>query len=220
MAGQDCGGSIDLFQQHHPHQLVRPGSGAERQPQFCFFAQARREPVGTTDQKNDCRSAIGPPFGKLGRKTGALEVLTVESSSTTTASCGMTLASAIDSSSIRLPAIGGATLPDLNDLDVTQTELTAGLRRALAVTLAQLGFRALFQASDGGNDDTHRAPRLSAWPSRVLARAPTTFFPDCRRRELPAGRRERSRRRHRSAPSRPVAFPRHGRADRPLPGCP
>ena len=71
----------------------------------------------------------------------------------------MTLASAINSSIMRLPASGGATLSDLDDFDITQPQLTAGLRRALAVALTKLGLRALFQASDGGNDDTHRTAR-------------------------------------------------------------
>ena len=61
-----------------------------------------------------------------------------------------------------LVRIGGTALPDFNDFDIAQAKLAAGLRRALAVALAQLTFRAPFQASNGGNDDAHRAARLSA----------------------------------------------------------
>ena len=79
-----------------------------------------------------------------------------ESSNTTAALSGMTLASAIDSSIMRLLGVGGATFPDLNDFDITQPQLTASLRRALAIALTKLGLRAVFQAADGGNDNTHR----------------------------------------------------------------
>ena len=73
----------------------------------------------------------------------------------------MILASAIDSSSMRLAGIVGAAFPDFDDFDVAQTEIAAGLRRALAEALGKFGFRALLQASDGGNDDAHRCAELS-----------------------------------------------------------
>src|SRR5215475_5542728 len=43
----------------------------------------------------------------------------------------------------------GTALPDFDDLDITQPELTAGLRRPLAVALTQLGFRTPLKPSDG-----------------------------------------------------------------------
>ena len=68
----------------------------------------------------------------------------------------MTLASAIDFLNHAFAGVVGATFPDLNDFDITQPQLTASLRRALAIALTKLGLRALFQAPDGGNDNTHR----------------------------------------------------------------
>ena len=69
----------------------------------------------------------------------------------------MMLASAIDSSSMRLLGVVRPAFPDFDDFDVAQAEIAAGLRRALAEALGKFGFRALLQASDGGNDDAHRA---------------------------------------------------------------
>jgi len=74
MTAQDRRRSIELFEQHHPNQLVRPGRRTKREPQFGLFVQAGRKSVGATDQKHDGWQAISPPFGKLGCKSSAIEI--------------------------------------------------------------------------------------------------------------------------------------------------
>src|SRR6185437_9231937 len=66
--------------------------------------------------------------------------------------------------------IVGAALPDFDNFDIAQAEIAAGLRRAFAKALGKLGFRALFQASNGGNDNPHRAAGSIACDSALAPR--------------------------------------------------
>ena len=52
MSGQKGGRPIDLFQQHDAHQLMRPGGGAEGEPQVGAVADAAAEAVGAADHED------------------------------------------------------------------------------------------------------------------------------------------------------------------------
>ena len=169
-----------------------------------------REAVGAADHENNGWSVIGPPFGELGRKAGAVEIFSARIEQNDSGVFWDDIGERDRFLEHALVGIGGAAFPDFDDFDIAQAKLTAGLIRALAIALGQFGFRALFRRPTAATTMRIVPPRLSARPPRVLARSPTTFFPDCRRRELPAGRHGRSRRRRRSAPSRLAACPRRG----------
>src|SRR5271169_3108619 len=206
MAGEDRRGAVKLFQQHDAHQLVRPGGGAERQPQLGLGAQARRQAIGAADHKDHGRPVVCAPFRQLGGETGAVEVVAVGVEQYDRRALRNDVG---ERNRLLEHALGGvvrAAFPDFDDFDVAQTEIAPGLRRALAEALGKFGFRALFQASDDGHDDTHRAAECIS----LCAALPTTSFRDCRSFALPAGTRARSRRRRRSAPNRLAASLRHG----------
>src|SRR5215208_1439306 len=67
MPGQERGGPIDLLQQHDPHQLMRPGGGAEGQPQVGAVAQHTAEAIRPADHEGRRRTAgVAPAPDPLG----------------------------------------------------------------------------------------------------------------------------------------------------------
>ena len=61
MAGKYGGGAIKLFQQHEANKLMRPGRGSERDRERRGFTQARRKPIGRSDNESDRRPALSAP---------------------------------------------------------------------------------------------------------------------------------------------------------------
>src|ERR1700690_2248010 len=172
------------------------------------FAQGRGQAVGAADQKDRRRPVIAAPFRQLGGEAGAVEVLAVGVEQHDRRALRNDVGERDRFLEHALARVVRAAFPDFDDFNVAQTEIAAGLRRAFAEALGKLGFRTLFQASDGGNDDTHLAAEtISLLAVRPVGR-PTTFFPGYKKYALPAGTRGRSHRRRRSAPSRLAAGPR------------
>src|SRR4029078_3354208 len=180
--GQDCCGPVDLLEQHHADELVRPGRLGERQPQRALLPWFSGGPSAPPDQEHCRRPPALPPFAELGRKRAAVETLSAgieHNHGCVLRNDGGERDRFFDHA---LAGIAGAAFPDFDDFDVAQTELTASLRGTLAIARTQFGFRALFQTPDRGHDD---APRAAQTISLTVARPcspPPTSFPDCRRR--------------------------------------
>jgi hypothetical protein len=84
----------------------------------------------------------------------------------------MTLASAIDSSSIR--RVAGPAFGDLDHLDGADADAAAGLRGALAIAFAELVLGPALAPADGRDDDAH-ARRLEQETPFGNDRAPATM---------------------------------------------
>ena len=72
MAGENCAGTVKLFEQHYAHQLMRPGRLSEGEPDFGPLDQARREAVGAADDKAYRRTILRPPLAQQAGKRGAV----------------------------------------------------------------------------------------------------------------------------------------------------
>ena len=53
------------------------------------------------------------------------------------------------------------------NLEAAKAELAADILEALAVTLGELPFRALFQAADADHDETHQRRLAAPQPIRI-----------------------------------------------------
>ena len=89
-----------------------------------------------------------------------------------TASSGMMVASAINSSSMRRSRLARAALFDLNDFHVADTEFDGRLRRPLAIALCEFAFGPGFQLADGGNEEPHGPDSISIAPAKGAVGAP------------------------------------------------
>src|SRR5438034_1236210 len=67
-------GPVNLFQKHDARHLVRPGSGAERDAQFCLAPQIRRKSVRATDHENSVGDRLIPPAAKMPGKSRAVDI--------------------------------------------------------------------------------------------------------------------------------------------------
>ena len=105
-----------------------------------LLPEVRGKPVGTPDQEHCRRSAILPPFGELGRKRAAVEIL----SAGIEHHHGGVLRNDVGERDRffdhALAGIASTAFPDFDDFDITQTKLTAGLRGTLAVALHSIRF--------------------------------------------------------------------------------
>src|SRR5712671_571871 len=68
-------GPVNLFQKHDAHHLVRPGSGAECDAQFCLAPQIRRKSVRAADHENSVGDRLIPPAGKMPGKNCAVDIV-------------------------------------------------------------------------------------------------------------------------------------------------
>ena len=75
MAGKDRGGAIKLFKHHDPHQLMRPGGGAESEPDLGPLDQAGRKTVGAADEKTRRRAIFRPPFAQQPGKRRTVQAI-------------------------------------------------------------------------------------------------------------------------------------------------
>ena len=75
MSGEDGHGTVELLQQHDPHELVRPGGGAEGDGEISLFPQARCETVGGADDEGDRRRVLGSPTLQAARERSAVHAL-------------------------------------------------------------------------------------------------------------------------------------------------
>src|SRR6185369_6923983 len=118
------------------------------------------------------RPVLAAPFGDLGCETGAVEILAPLVEQHHGRLGWNDIGERNRFLEHALARIVGAALADFDDLDVAQAELAAGLRGAFGIAFGKLGFGALFQASDGGNNNAHNARSVA---DLVLARAPHLF---------------------------------------------
>src|SRR5262249_38693583 len=114
-----------------------------------------------------------------------------------------------------LASVSGTTFSDLNNFDVTQSELTTRLCRPLAVAFTKLGLRTVFQPSDGGNYDAHRAAKTTSLAVVRPWSSPTTSSRVYRKHKFGAEKHVQCRRRRRAAPSRPASCLRREHGDHP-----
>src|SRR6195256_2309765 len=75
MARQYGRGPVNLFQKHDAHHLVRPGSGAECDAQFCLAPQIRRKSVRAADHKNSVGDRLTPPAAKMPGKIRTVDIV-------------------------------------------------------------------------------------------------------------------------------------------------
>ena len=158
MAGQDRRGAIDLLKQHHAHQLMRPGRGAEGDLNFGALAQTWRDPIRAADDETSRRTVFRPPIVQQAGETCAVDIVAA-------------FIHERDRRSFRndvgdgdrffgAPPFGvlRAALTDFDNLDVAKAKAAAGCLGALAIGRGEFAFGALFQAADGGDEETRRLP--------------------------------------------------------------
>src|ERR1043165_5924031 len=73
MPGQDADGAVDLLQQHHANQLMRPGRRAKRKLQAGLVAQRGREPIVAADDEDRGRPAVVAPAAEPAGERRAVE---------------------------------------------------------------------------------------------------------------------------------------------------
>jgi len=162
MPGENGAGAIELFQQHDAHELMRPSGGSEREPELGACGQARRESVGTADDKAHGRTVFRAPFAQQRRQHRAIEALTALVENDDNRAVGNDIGERdrfLDAATL---GILGATFAYLDDFDVAQAERTAGRFRALAIQGGELAFGSLLQAADCGDDKAHGPPHMTA----------------------------------------------------------
>ncbi len=76
MSGKNSTGTIELFEQHDAHELMRPSGGSEREPELGTLGEARRQSIGTADDEAHGRTIFRSPLSQHGRQRQAVEVLT------------------------------------------------------------------------------------------------------------------------------------------------
>jgi hypothetical protein len=187
-SNRDRGRPVKLFEQHGARQRMRPGRDAEGELQGCLVAQARRKPVVAADDEDRGRPAIITPSPQLvcqGRTVQVVAALVEDD--------GYSLrrddVGKCDRFLDHPPAdLGRAALAELQQLNGAEADAPADLRGALAVLFGEVPLRAGLQPADRGDQESHR--RLVSSPSG-RARCLPTSSRDCRRREPPAGTRER-----------------------------
>ena len=105
-------GAVELLQQHDAHQLVRPGGAPKASRRVGLLAQARREAVGAADDEDHRRPPVVAPAPEAFGERRAVEAFAalVEHHGDRAFS-GMMLASAIDSSSMRLLGLAARGSP-------------------------------------------------------------------------------------------------------------
>ena len=74
MPGGDAAGAVDLFGQHRPRQLVRPGQAPQRQHRVGALQHRAVQPLGAADEEEDRPAALQPAFqpGREGLGVGGL----------------------------------------------------------------------------------------------------------------------------------------------------
>jgi hypothetical protein len=174
MSRQDADGAVDLLEQHHANELVRPSGCAECQPQSRLVAQARGESVVTADDENRSGPAFIAPSRQPRCQSGAVE----------------TLAALIEDDNDRpirddvrkrdrffdhaLADLLGAALADLDDVGLAEADAPSCLIRALAIALGKFALGAVLQPADGRHHQPHRddqsglRPRV---PAHIFSRS-------------------------------------------------
>ena len=148
MARQNGGSPINLFQKHDANHLMRPGRGAECNPDLCLAPQIGRKSVRAADQENCVGNRFVPPAAKMTGESRAVEVVAALIQRHQHGFFG-------DRSRYRRGflsdaggGIAGAALGNFMDLQAAKTELAADILEAFAVALGELPFRTLLQPAD------------------------------------------------------------------------
>jgi hypothetical protein len=153
--GQYGDSPINLFQQQDTDDLVGPSYLTEGDAKVGTFEQTWRKPVRSADNA-DCRGpCLLPPQLQLGGKGRAVQVFAFRIQHE---NGGLFRDHGGERNGLLEhppPRIVGPALPDFNNLDLTQTETTAGLLGALAVTFSEFAFGSLFQPANGSNEEPH-----------------------------------------------------------------
>src|SRR5882724_6369058 len=152
---QDGRGPVDLFQKHDANHLVRPGRGAERQPQLRHAPQIRRKSVRATDYENSIGDLIIPPAAKMPGKSPAVEIVAVLIERDQQGFYR-------DRSRNRRGLLGNPggcvacpALRYLDNLKAAESEFAADVVESLAVAFSQFPLRALFPPPDGNDEKAH-----------------------------------------------------------------
>src|SRR4051812_43734099 len=157
MAGQNGGGPVYLFQKHDADHLMRPGRGAERKLELCLAPQIGRKSVRAADQKKSVRGRLIPPAPEEPGKRRAVD----------------TVATFIERNQHRFLrdlcrnrrrflANPGSGIPrtafrNFMNFEATKAELAPRILEAYPIAFGKFPFRALPEAADCNDDETHRS---------------------------------------------------------------
>jgi len=162
MPGENRARAIELFEQHDAHELMRPSGGSEREPELGSRGEARRESIGTADDKAHGRTVFRAPFAQQRRQHRTIEALTALVENDDNRPVGNDIGERnrfLDTAAL---GILGATFAYLDDFDVAQAKRTPGRFRALAIPGSELALGSLLQAADCGDDKAHGRPHMIA----------------------------------------------------------
>ncbi len=162
MPSENRGGAIELFEQHDAHELMRPSGGSEREPELGARGEARRESIGTADDKAHGRTVFRAPFAQQRGQHRTIEALTALVENDDNRPVGNNIGEPnrfLDTAAL---GILGATFAYLDDFDVAQAKRTSGCFRALAIPGSELALGSLLQAADCGDDKAHRWQHMIA----------------------------------------------------------
>jgi len=168
MPRQDGGSTVDLFQQHDPHQLMRPGCPAESHAHLGAFQQAWRKSICSADNEISRHPILRSPLTHEARKRRAVEILAalVQTDNDRTLRKDRGNRNRfLDPASLDILR---AALANLDDFDIAKAQCTTRRLGALAVRRGEFPLRTLLEAADRRDHDTHGYDRrrLDQFPIR------------------------------------------------------
>lgn len=159
VAGENCAGPVELFQEHDTNELVRPSRRAEGEHAGGAGVQGLGKAVGAADNEAGRRTVLLAPLPQESGEPGAVEIL---SSLVENGDDGLFGDDVGDRDRFLGTAPLGfarAALADFDDFDFAKAERPSDSRRAFAIGSGEFAFRALFKAPNGGNQHTQsKAP--------------------------------------------------------------
>src|SRR5690242_5248099 len=135
MSGQERSGAVNLFKQHDPDQLVRPGGGPKSQGEAGLVAQGEGEPVGTADDERRGWPVFGAPRLQLTGEIRAAQALAALIENDGDGALGEDVGDRNRFLEHAPLDVVGATLANLDDVDGGEANRASDLRRTLAVAL-------------------------------------------------------------------------------------
>src|SRR5664279_305043 len=155
MAGQNGGGSINLFQKHDAYHLVRPGRGAERYAEPAFAPQIGRKSVRATNHENSVAYRFVAPAAKMPGKSGAVDIVTAliqRHQDGFRRNCRQNRRGLLCDPG---RGVARAAFRNFMNFQAMKAELAANVVESLQVAFGQLPLRTLLQPANGNDDEAH-----------------------------------------------------------------
>ena len=153
VAGKNSAGTIELFEQHDAHELMRPGRRTEGESKPGALAQAGSKAVGAADDEADARAVLGAPLAQQCRERRTVEIFAALVENDDKRSFGDDVGER--DRLLDAPPLGvvRATLPDFDDFKIAQAKRPSGGFGAFAIPRGKLTLGTRFQTADRGDNE-------------------------------------------------------------------